>query len=170
MKILIVLGVIIVIVVAIVLVRRALKSISPEATPARVRPPVHSPAAISTSPPVVTAEASQEIERLLSQGDMISAVKLVREQTGLGIAAAKKLVDSWPNGVSIAQGQPAAPAAAVPPAGLGVLPPDVIAQVDHLVATDQRVEAVKVFREATGATFEEATQRIKTWVPRGGGS
>lgn len=56
----------------------------------------------------------------------------------------------------------------VPPAVPGgALPPDVIAQIDHLVAADQRIHAIKLFRAATGVGLKEAKNRIDVWVPRG---
>lgn len=163
------LGVVIVIVVVIVLVRRALRSMRPEVPSAH--PSGQSTLPFAASPTVVTADAAHEVERLLSQGQKIPAIKLVREQTGLGLAEAKNLIDTWPNAITVAQHRVApyaSPPAAVPPVAQGELPPDVIAQIDHLVAADQRIQAIKLFRAATGVGLKEAKDRIDAWVPRGG--
>lgn len=170
MEILTVLGVVIVIVVVILLVRRALRSMRPEVP--SIRPSGQSALPFSVSPTVVTAEAAHEVERLLSQGQKIQAIKLLREQTGLGLAETKNLIDTWPNAITVAQHRfapyVASPTAAVPPVAQGVLPPDVIAQIDHLVAADQKIHAIKLFRAATGVGLKEAKDRIDAWVPRGG--
>ena len=173
MEILTVLGVVIVIVVAILLVRRALRSMRPEVP--SIQPAGQGPLPFATPPTVVTAEAARDIEQLLSQGQKITAIKLMREQTGLGLAQAKDLIDSWPSGVSVAQRGfapyvAASTAAVPPPVGRGVLPPDVIAQIDRLVAADQRIQAIKVFRAATGVGLKEAKDRIDAWVARGNAS
>lgn len=170
MEILTALGVVIVIVVVVLLVRRALKSIRPEVP--SIQPSGQSDAPFSVPLAVVTAEAAHEIERLLSQGQKLPAIKLLREQTGLGLAAAKSLIDTWPDAVTTAQRRfapyVASPTSAVPPAVPGgALPPDVIAQIDHLVAADQRIHAIKLFRAATGVGLKEAKNRIDVWVPRG---
>ncbi|MDQ0642957.1 ribosomal protein L7/L12 [Microbacterium murale] len=170
MEILIVIGFIVVIVVVVLWVRHALRSMRPEAP--SIHPAGQGPLQPAAQPTAVTAEAAHEIERLLSQGQKITAIKLMREQTGLGLAEAKNLIDTWPNGVSVAQRRfapyLASPTAAVPPpAPRGVLPPDIIAQIDHLVAADQKIHAIKLFRAATGVGLKEAKDRIDAWVPRG---
>lgn len=41
------------------------------------------------------AEAAAEIDRLLAAGQPISAIKLYRERTGVGLAEAKRAIDAW---------------------------------------------------------------------------
>ena len=57
----------------------------------RVRPPrMIVPAG---PPPGLTAEIRVEVERMVQAGQMIQAIKLVREATGLGLKEAKDMVD-----------------------------------------------------------------------------
>ncbi|MDP3952869.1 ribosomal protein L7/L12 [Microbacterium sp.] len=126
----------------------------------------------AVQPTVVTTETAQDIENLLSQGQKIQAIKLMREQTGLGLAEAKGLIDTWPNGVNVAQRRfapyVAAPTAAVPVGG--GLSPDVVAQIDHLVAAGQKIHAIKLYRTSTGVGLKEAKETIDVWPPRGNAS
>ena len=48
----------------------------------------------------VPAETRAEIERLLADGQVINAIKLVRETTGSGLKAAKDMVDEMRRSVS----------------------------------------------------------------------
>jgi len=43
------------------------------------------------------------------------------------------------------------------------LSPAVIAQIDALVAAEQKIRAIKVLREATGGSLQEAKTRIDRW-------
>lgn len=173
MEILIVIGFIVAIVVVVLWVRHALRSMRPEAP--SIHPAGQGPLQPAAQPTVVTAEAAQEIERLLSQGQKLPAIKLMREQTGLGLAETKNLIDTWPNAVAVAQRRfapyAASPTIAVPPPGVGGgLSADVIAQIDHLVAADQKIHSIKLYRAATGVGLKEAKDRIDGWVPRGSAS
>jgi hypothetical protein len=50
--------------------------------------------ASSIGPPLeLPAETRTEVERLVQAGEVISAIKLVREATGLGLKDAKDIVD-----------------------------------------------------------------------------
>lgn len=49
------------------------------------------------------------------------------------------------------------------------LSPAVIAQIDALVVAEQKIRAIKVLREATGSTLQEAKTRIDTWIPAASG-
>jgi ribosomal protein L7/L12 len=64
---------------------------SPTRLPVASAPPVAVPA--STSMPVVDSFA--EARALAAAGSKIHAIKVVREQTGMGLRQAKDLVESW---------------------------------------------------------------------------
>ncbi|MFE6996924.1 hypothetical protein ACFVAE_13250 [Microbacterium sp. NPDC057659] len=54
------------------------------------------PAATAAAPTAELApEAAAEIDRLLAAGQPISAIKLYRERTGVGLAEAKRAIDGW---------------------------------------------------------------------------
>lgn len=165
---------VVVIVVVVLLARLALRSIRPElpttpglaATPTSAAPP-------AARPTIVTSEAAQEVERLIAREQPIAAIKLVREQTGLGLAEAKRIVDTWPSGVTVAQpgfarhAEAAHPAPPRPQPALGGLTPDVAAKIDQLLTAGQQIQAIKAYRTATAVTLQEAKNAIDAWRPRG---
>lgn len=94
----------------------------------------------------------ERIAELIEQGRKIEAIKLLRENTGIGLAEAKAQIEQLS---AEATGQ-------VPPAertGLDKsgLPEDVLA----LAHAGRKIEAIKVLRERTGLGLKEAKERIE---------
>jgi ribosomal protein L7/L12 len=89
--------------------------------------------------------AGQELAELVRQGRKIEAIKLVREQTGCGLAEAKAAVEKLERGE---------PLEATPPAG------DVTEEVRALVRAGRMIEAIKLYRERTGAGLKEAKDAV----------
>lgn len=58
-------------------------------------PPATGPAPVDAEPPVPVDDAYAEARALAAAGNKIHAIKLVREQSGLSLKAAKDLVESW---------------------------------------------------------------------------
>jgi ribosomal protein L7/L12 len=91
-----------------------------------------------------------EIQRALAAGNKIAAIKLYREATSVGLAEAKAAVEA------IELGRPVAPhaAALAPPAGDG-------RTVMALLASGNKIEAIKRYRVATGVGLKEAKDAVE---------
>jgi ribosomal protein L7/L12 len=57
-------------------------------------PPTIGPDPVS-APPAVTDDVFAEARALAAEGRKINAIKVVREQSGMSLKAAKDLVESW---------------------------------------------------------------------------
>lgn len=136
-------------------------------------------------PPHVIAE----IEGRIASQNPIAAIKALRENSDLGLADAKRVVDSWhadagapvggsftptaaftPPSVSFsAPTSLTAPASAAPaapsPGGQISLPAETIAEIDRLVGIGQKIQAIKVFRAHTGVDLAASKNAIDMWVP-----
>jgi ribosomal protein L7/L12 len=97
------------------------------------------------SPP---AADLQEVHRLTLHGQKIQAIKLYRELTGVGLKEAKDYVDALESG-----GQPVAADPA--PTRSGDL-----AEVHALARQGQKIQAIKLYRELTGAGLKDAKDYI----------
>jgi len=65
---------------------------------------------------------------------------------------------------SSANADPAASSRRGPhPTAPGPLPPAVIAQIDALVAAEQKISAIKLLREATGLGLKDSKDAIESW-------
>lgn len=68
-------------------------SSAPATTAIPIHPPVfHDPASVRAS---LSPEAVAEIDRLVAAEQPIAAIKLLREQAGLGLKESKNLIDAW---------------------------------------------------------------------------
>jgi hypothetical protein len=114
-------------------------------------PPVQSPIAwqqalsVSLSPP-----AEAEIRRLIGQNRKIQAIKVMREQTGLGLKEAKGLVEA------MAAGRPVTTA----PSGASLSD-----QVRAFENSGDHDSAVAIVRAQTGMTAPEAEAFIAALAP-----
>ena len=90
----------------------------------------------------------QEIHRLTLQGQKIQAIKLYRELTGVGLKEAKDYVDALESGSQPAAANPA-------PTASGDL-----AEVHALARQGQKIQAIKLYRELTGAGLKDAKDYI----------
>ncbi len=88
------------------------------------------------------ADLKQDLTELLSKGDRIGAIRLLREQRGLGLAEAKAAVEAFESMGHLPPERPAPPA----------LPDD----VRELVAQGKVIEAIKLLRVKTGLGLAEA--------------
>jgi ribosomal protein L7/L12 len=94
---------------------------------------------------------SQDAIEALSRGEKILAVKLVREQTGLGLKEAKDLVE-W----HMARATRSAASDSARPAS-----PGIPAGVQEALAAGNKIEAIKRFREQTGVGLKEAKDAVE---------
>lgn len=105
------------------------------------------------------AQTRASIDRLLSSGRKIEAIKELRSATGLSLGEAKNAVDAWEAGA------PAVAEASRPPVAGASLDPAIVADVDGLLARGSTIAAIKVLRERTGWGLKEAKERVDRWVP-----
>src|ERR1017187_1395564 len=77
------------------------------------------------------------VRSLLTQGQKIAAIKLYREQTGVGLAEAKNAVESIERGDALPDQKAAATAA------------DPAQQILQLLAAGKKIEAIKTYRQQT---------------------
>jgi ribosomal protein L7/L12 len=117
-------------------------------------------------------DPEQEILDLVAAGRKIQAIKLVREHLGMGLAEAKAFVEDlqergdgggrpWPPARKA--GAPAAgagqAASARATAGAGADPFD--HEIDHLLRSRKKLEAVKLYRQRVGGDLKDAKDAIE---------
>lgn len=91
-------------------------------------------------------EGSRDVQELAATGRKIEAIKLHRQQTGVGLAEAKTYVDSLSSGMPVEpQGVYALP-----------LPAELEEDVRTIVTFGNKLEAIKRVRELTGVGLKEA--------------
>lgn len=94
-------------------------------------------------------ELPPEAIAALARGQVIEAIRIVREHTGLGLKESKERVDRYNDGALVASDDlPDARNAAVPRAALDAL------------ADGNKIEAIRLTREATGLGLAEAKRLV----------
>jgi ribosomal protein L7/L12 len=96
----------------------------------------------------------EDVRLAMSAGQKIEAIRLLRERTGLGLADAKAAVESG-----------RLPAAASPSAQAEALP----LEVQAALVSGNRIEAIRLLREAEGGGLKEAKDRIDAFERGAGG-
>jgi ribosomal protein L7/L12 len=92
------------------------------------------------------ATGMAEVDRLVRAGRKIQAIKVYRELTGVGLKEAKDAVERW--------NHPTAPA---PPP----LPGADMSTVDDALRAGRTIEAIKLYREATGVGLKQAKDAVE---------
>ncbi len=105
----------------------------------------------------MTDELPPEARLALSRGNVIDAIKIVRDRTGLGLKESKDLVERH---AGHAPGEPQATAGEFS-GGLDGGPPVVPPAAAAALAQGRKVEAVKLVREATGLGLAESLKLIE---------
>ncbi|NNG37314.1 hypothetical protein [Nakamurella aerolata] len=93
----------------------------------------------------LSPDLAGRVRGLAESGQVIPAIKLLRQETGLGLAAAKQMVDKM-IGTSVAAGS--------------TLSPKVKRQVRDYAAGGQRGKAINLVRKKTGLAAEPAEQLV----------
>jgi ribosomal protein L7/L12 len=93
------------------------------------------------------ADFEAELRALLADGRKIEAIKRYREQTGAGLGAAKEAVEAIEQGGSLPTFEP--------------LDTSTETEIASLLATGQKIRAVKLYRERTGAGLKEAKDAVE---------
>ena len=99
-----------------------------------------------------TADLEPEVRSLLDQGRKIEAVKLYKDQTGVGLADAKNAVESMQ-------------ASANPPSDIG---DDLEAELLRLLGRGEKLAAVKLYKEQKGVELADAKQAVESLAAKHG--
>ena len=99
-------------------------------------------------------DLEQQVRLLLDQGQKIAAVKLYKDQTGMGLAEAKQAVESMQAGA----GSPST-------SDIG---DDLEAELLRLLGRGDKLEAVKLYKDQKGVSLLEAKQAVESLAARHG--
>ena len=102
----------------------------------------------------------RELRSLLQQGRKIEAIKLYREQTGAGLADAKNAIEAMQADTNLRM-----PLPKVAPSGEAL---DLEAELLRLLQEGQKIEAIKHYREWTGAGLKDAKDAVEALAARHG--
>ncbi len=105
-------------------------------------------------PPIMSGVDVDQVRQLLQAGHKIDAVKLVREQTGLGLKEAKDVVEAIERGETP---ELRAVAATTTHGSSGVD----VDQINGLLLQHKKIEAIKLYREQTGVGLKEAKEAVE---------
>ena len=113
--------------------------------------------------PVTRGVDSDRLQQLVREGKKIEAIKLVRAQTGLGLKEAKDAVEAIERG----ERPELTPRATDARHGVSSVELD---EINELLLQDKKIEAIKLYREQTGAGLKEAQAAIEAieetgWPP-----
>lgn len=108
----------------------------------------------------------EEVERLLRQKQKIKAIKVYREQTGLGLREAKDAVDRLEDTLRESDvpeiSFPAGDQDMAMDAGLPLTEPPGAEVRNHLLAGN-KILAIQAYREQTGASLKAAKEAVERW-------
>jgi ribosomal protein L7/L12 len=98
-------------------------------------------------------ELAAQVRALCLAGDKLEAIKLLRAATHSSLTDAKETVERLSAGEA-----PAWPAAAAPTAGV---PPELEGELRGLLAAGNKIEAIRLLREATGSSLADAKAMVE---------
>src|SRR4051812_10167619 len=100
-------------------------------------------------------EQARAVRGAVLAGRKIEAIKIYREQTGLGLAEAKQAVETLER--QLRQEEAASVAVKMPGPGAA----DQTQQIIELLFAGRKIEAIKVYRTQTGAGLKEAKDAVE---------
>ena len=100
------------------------------------------------------ADLEQQVRLLLDQGQKIQAVKLYKDQTGVGLAEAKAAVEAFEAGAG--------------PPSTSDIGGDMEAELLRLLGRGAKLEAVKLYKDQMGVSLLEAKQAVESLAERHG--
>lgn len=106
------------------------------------------------NPPVPRGVDSAAIQQLVSEGKKIEAIKLVREQTGLGLREAKDAVDAIERGET----PELTPRSTVTMTTISRADLD---EINELLSQGKKIEAIRLYRERMDVGLKEATDAVE---------
>lgn len=174
MELVLLVGIVIVVIVGLVILVAALRSIRPKEPEPQVYTPSPTMArtapasSMSTPASGLTPQVIAEIDRFVAAGQKIQAIKLFRQHTGVGLKEAKDRVDHWSISTTAPHLAAVSHASAVatsitPRSPRASVQASVAAEIDRLIAANQQIHAIKLFREHTGVGLAEAKRAIDHW-------
>jgi ribosomal protein L7/L12 len=113
----------------------------------------------------LSSEQLREIIEALERGSKIEAVKAYREATGQSLAESVKAIEAIPY-TPAAPAKPAREVLSPREAAPSGLTPEKRAAVMGAIRRKQKIEAIKIYREATGlglAESKEAVEALEQW-------
>lgn len=119
----------------------------------------HCGGAVAVPGAVDAGSLENSVLALMRQGEKIQAVKLYREQTGVGLAEAKAAVEAIERGVPWPA--PASSARAVRDVHLEQ-------QILNLMEAGRKIEAIKLHRQLTNSGLKEAKDAVEELAARRG--
>jgi ribosomal protein L7/L12 len=128
-----------------------------QAEPPSTMPPLVPDATAPAAP--ISPEGMAAVEQLARDGKKIEAIKVYRQLTGVGLKEAKDAVEAIEVGGT--------PPPTVTPAQASQAD---LAAVAQLARAGQKLEAIKAYREATGASLREAVDAVESMMGGGGPS
>ncbi len=104
-------------------------------------------AQVSVSHTTVSTTNGAAVRDALARGDKIGAIKLLREQTGVGLKEAKEVIDALESGQSL---------------NIATKQVSVVSdsEIEQLIRDDKMIYAIKAYREKTGASLKEAKDAV----------
>ena len=113
--------------------------------------------ALQQKPDGTLQEARQKILTLLQNGSKTGAIRIYRIITGVGLKEAKEAVEAIERG----EDPTSRPAPPTPEANWR-------ARVEEARRQNKKIEAIKIYRQATGVGLKEAKEAVEA-LERGGG-
>ncbi len=135
----------------------------PVVTEASSAPAIHAPMAPiprgfdMRGLPMPDAQVRAEVEGK----SLIVAIKAYRQQTGVGLAEAKAVIDAVARGDRLVGSGTVWAEAVVAPAPVASPREGVGAEIDTLIRAGQKIQAIKVHREAYGIGLKESKEAIE---------
>ena len=99
-------------------------------------------------------DLDQQVQRLLEQGKKLEAVKLYMNRTGVSLKEAKDVVESMPRAQNLAERPEVAG--------------NMEAEILQLMGNSQKIQAIRLYREHTGARLVDAKKAVEDLAQRHG--
>lgn len=96
---------------------------------------------------------------LIATNRKIDAIKLYREMNGVGLKEAKDAVDAMEE--AMRSGAPVSFLVSSPPPASVASPDDQLAQLHGMIFAGQKIDAIKLYREASGVGLKEAKDAVE---------
>jgi ribosomal protein L7/L12 len=109
-------------------------------------------------PEMAGLDLEARVRLRLDRGQKIEAVKEIRQATGFDLKRSKEIVDGLINGRAFGELMVTQPGASL--VSLKQKSPEVAREIEERVAAGKLIEALKLYREATGASLKEAKDEM----------
>jgi ribosomal protein L7/L12 len=107
-------------------------------------------AGVRKGPPVIAPSLEAELRQLLAAGRKIEAIKQLREATRAGLAEAKEAVERMEYGAEFPRVQDERSSQL-----------ELAFELEDLLRAGRKIEAIKLYRERTGAGLKEAKDAVE---------